>query len=747
MYKKYLFLFIVVIFFLKSCSVTKNISDNNKLYDKVKITYLDNQGDIRVKLKQYETQLNYKPNKHTINLLGIKVLKFNVMLYNMFYKHNQKKSKKIGRPPVLYNTIKMDRSIEELSNILFKDGYFDNKVEYLVDSSKSKKNSTHIKVNLNKRYSVNKVSFFSDDFVVNEIINNKVTLTPYITSGIFYDEKILEKELNNIETALKNYGYYRFSNQFIYVEADTIGLENKVNIEFKINKDSTSQHIFDRYIIDKVIISDNKKDSLASLEKLPTQEIFYFGKNPFYKIETLAYHIDIRKSKLYSYDDIRRTYSSLYKLNSFNNISITDSISDQKNKLINTTIKLERKKKYGYSFDLEAKRRTQNFGLSGNLSFEIRNIFKSLSKFKIGFDGDIELQFLRNDLEEAITKNNYRYGINAQLIIPKFVLNPFNKELFYRKYNTYSKISSAYNYHSRINYKRLSTQFKYSYRISSKNKNIVHIINPIELDYSNIEINSVLSEMLKSQQNLILKEVYNSNLSTVFRYNYNYQKLIRNRSFFKLFFEIYNSGTLLGLYKFLELNTDQNNRELILGVPYSQFIKSEIEIIKYFILKKSTFAFKFNVGFAKPYGNSNSLRINNSFYISGSRDVRGFLTRTLGPGKNTSQNSNPESVGEIKIVFNSEFRFDISKKIEGAIFTDIGNIWMNSDQENKKNVKFEFKDFYEELGIGSGIGIRYDMKFLVLLLDFSKAIHNAAENKKWSLDRPITLNFGLNYPF
>ena len=84
----------------------------------------------------------------------------------------------------------------------------------------------------------------------------------------------------------------------------------------------------------------------------------------------------------------------------------------------------------------------------------------------------------------------------------------------------------------------------------------------------------------------------------------------------------------------------------------------------------------------------------------------------------------------------------------------MGNIWFmgNSAEEYPPEAVFHIRDFYKQLGFNTGLGIRLDIKFAVLRLDWGIQLHNPNNpaGKRWIHDfkwSNTALNFGVGYPF
>jgi outer membrane protein assembly factor BamA len=136
--------------------------------------------------------------------------------------------------------------------------------------------------------------------------------------------------------------------------------------------------------------------------------------------------------------------------------------------------------------------------------------------------------------------------------------------------------------------------------------------------------------------------------------------------------------------------------------------------------------------------------------------MRGWAPRTLGPGSSPAPKDvvYPSQMGDMKLEANLEFRFPIWDMFHGAAFFDLGNIWYieNKDANIPDDAVFHFNNFYKQLAFNTGIGLRLDIQFAILRLDWGIQLHNPnnpvgerwIHNFKW---RNTSLNFGVGFPF
>ena len=199
------------------------------------------------------------------------------------------------------------------------------------------------------------------------------------------------------------------------------------------------------------------------------------------------------------------------------------------------------------------------------------------------------------------------------------------------------------------------------------------------------------------------------------------------------------------------INKNSKGKKLISDLEFSQFLKIESSFIRHWdVSDNSLFAMRYFGGIAIPFGNSNNIPFSESFFGGGSNDNRAWEVYKLGPGSSGAKNEFNEA--NLKLALNLEYRFKMFGNFNGAIFTDIGNIWNVLDDTEEESRSFKgFRDL-DELAIGSGIGVRYDSGLFIFRLDMGLKTYNPALIKKdrWFNDfslKKAVFNIGLNYPF
>ena len=138
--------------------------------------------------------------------------------------------------------------------------------------------------------------------------------------------------------------------------------------------------------------------------------------------------------------------------------------------------------------------------------------------------------------------------------------------------------------------------------------------------------------------------------------------------------------------------------------------------------------------------------------------MRGWQARSLGPG-NSPMNPLfviPSQTGDMKLEANLEYRFPLFWKLNGALFTDVGNVWtLNSGSTDDDGLKsdFSFSTLGQTIAANWGLGIRLDLNFLILRLDAGIKIYDPVREKRWVSPKEwgsrdsFALHFGVGYPF
>ncbi|WP_308005718.1 BamA/TamA family outer membrane protein [uncultured Chryseobacterium sp.] len=193
----------------------------------------------------------------------------------------------------------------------------------------------------------------------------------------------------------------------------------------------------------------------------------------------------------------------------------------------------------------------------------------------------------------------------------------------------------------------------------------------------------------------------------------------------------------------------------IFNIPYAQFVKFDLDFRKYFKFGNNTLALRQFIGVGIPYGNSSNMPVIRSYFNGGPNDIRAWVPfGGLGPADSqVDERVRTYMTDNLKLTTNIEFRMPFNDMYEGALFTDIGNIWSLKNYNNGYGDEFKFNKFIRQVGVGSGFGLRVNIAYIKLRLDLAYKMYepNRPEGERWRLKyiQPFkpTLNIAFGYPF
>ena len=194
----------------------------------------------------------------------------------------------------------------------------------------------------------------------------------------------------------------------------------------------------------------------------------------------------------------------------------------------------------------------------------------------------------------------------------------------------------------------------------------------------------------------------------------------------------------------------------LLGSPFAQFLKMTSEIRCLFkVGEKQHIATRLMGGVLYAYGNQTVAPYSEQFYIGGANSIRAFTVRSIGPGTFHPNADNRygyiDETGDVKLEANIEYRFPILGDLYGATFLDAGNVWKKD--EARPGGELTMRNFAKSVALGTGVGLRYDLTFLVIRLDLGIALHAPYDTGKsgyYNIPKfkdGLGLHFAIGYPF
>ncbi len=682
----------------------------------------------------------------------------------------------IGEPPVIYDSSLRVRSTQQLRLFLKNKGYFNNNVKDTVVFSHKKANVYYF-ITPNKPYKINRVTYDIKDpgierYVVPDSSNS------LMKKGNNYDADMLQRERDRLNKLLRNKGFYYFSKDYIFFQVDSSFRNNTVNINVMIRKrtekleDNDSlverNHIqyFLRYIY--IIADYDAKIKRASTDTIPTFSYFilYTGKLK-YHTKLLTDAMVIKGFDTCRIDDIELTYKRLLDIHAFKFINIQMVPSG-----VNTLdcyVQLTPILKQTFTIETEGTNTGGNLGVNGSFVYQNRNAFKGGEILEFRIRAGLEIQKLLtkttdiggNILNESpIPFNTIEIGPEANVTIPRFVLP--NWVPVSKKSNPKTIFKAGYNYQQRPDYTRSTFQGSYGFNWKRKST-IKHFIFPVEISLVNFTGKEDFEAYLQASQDPLLVYRFTNHLTNDFRYVFYYSNQDIGRkndfSYFKIAGESSGNG-LRGVYNILDQYVQKMPYEApgytIGGITFSQYVRSDFDWRYYrnFNLH-DRLVFRLAAGVGKPLNNLRELPLEKSFFGGGPSGIRAWKARTLGPGSYSNPNQNSfDKVGDNQVETNLEYRFNVTKIVNGAAFIDAGNVWLRKLDPDRPGGEIKASlETLDEFAIGAGLGLRLDFSFFVIRFDAAVPIKDPAYKKgdRWTFDHQpfmrTNLNFGIGYPF
>ncbi|MGN7706204.1 translocation and assembly module lipoprotein TamL [Chryseobacterium sp. 22543] len=753
-----------------SCSNTRFLKEGQMLYTGAKVK-IENDTISKKEKKDLqsalEANLTPKPNSTFLGLRP-KLYFYNIAKepkkdkgFNYWLKY------KVGEKPVLLGDVDREFNKDIIVNYSENKGYFNAKVSY--DTvSKNKKAQVIYTVRPGSRYLIDGVKFQKDSTLVNQEIQS-LTGKTLLKNGRPFDLDVIKAERERIDNRLKERGFYYFHPDNIIVQADsTVSKNHKVELNVKL-KDNTPDLATQQFSIDNVIVFPNyniqdvkdgkysipmNKDSLS---KYAFDDIYVIDPQHKFKPKIFDRALYFKKGDLYNRSNHNLTLNRLISLGVFkfvkNEFVVSDSLSHKFDAYYLLTPRQVQ------SLRLEALGRTNSANYAGselNLNWTHRNFFRGAEQFKAAIYGAFDFQ-----MGGAQNANNiFRAGTNVQLSIPRIVA-PFRFHSS-SEFVPRTNITLGYEFQNRTQYYTLNNftgSFGYVWKENARKEHDLKVIDITLVSPANV----TEEYKVKSDGNPAMKRVVDKQLIFGPTYSYTYTNTMLPRTntfYYKGTLDL--AGNITGLVTGADVKKDKEKK--IFGIPFSQYVKIENDLRFYHkFTEKSSLATRFIGGIAYPYGNSEFIPFSKQFFSGGSNSIRAFRARTLGPGSFDPRTIDPgtyfDQSGDVKLELNAEYRANLYKFLNAAVFVDAGNIWLLHDDPTRPGAKFS-KDFLNEIAVGAGVGLRLDFSILILRLDLAMPLRVPYYEKgdRWAFDKinfgdsnwrkdNLVLNIAIGYPF
>ncbi|PJJ60517.1 translocation and assembly module lipoprotein TamL [Hymenobacter chitinivorans] len=698
---------------------------------------------------------------------------------------------RLGEPPVVYDSSLTAKTVQQIGTFLKSEGFFRSQVSATDTVVDRRFSLVHLfegpdtvhnrRVTVTYRVTENQPFHYTQlDYDIADSAVARVVMAGQSASLLHlndrYNENVIGQERARLETLLKNAGYFDFRQQYISLEADTSFAPATVRLRTIIANPAPDEphQVYTvrrvRFITDAGTVRFGvKRDTLVR------DSVYYLAFKQRFSTKILDRKLAVRPGDRYSLQNTLLTQRQLSDLDMFrfntvnyNKIRPTNGDSISTRGQLIATVNASPTKKYQETTEFGG---TYVAGLPGpfiNFRLKVRNILGGAEVLEIGLRSGFEGQLSRTEDKSVLTT---QLGGNVNLIIPQFLV-PWNTNRFLTRYNPKTRISASYTYVNRPEYTRTNLEATYDY-IWQRSAFHQYVLTPLDLSviYTptiSDRFQADLEKLRVTQGSPLFRSftsLYIPSFNFTSLYNSNDFTQTRDARYLRLFAEVggltrslYQDKIKLSVYDFAKISAD-----------YRRYHK---------LGPKSFFVYRLNTGVAHALTKTEgqyTIPYDKYFFAGGSSSVRAWRPRRLGTGTYTTYKLNNdgtnqidettgqpirdyalEQPGEVLIEGNLEYRFPLYSFINGALFTDFGNVWTLQAEGTRQDAVFHLNQFYRQFAVGSGIGIRFDFTFLILRLDVATKVYDpTAPGNKFVLPNfrlakspnQTAFNLGIGYPF
>ena len=765
------FLYILIgVFLLAACSTTKHLPEGEILYIGQRPTLVDNPQPTSVgetALEEVEAALAKAPNNSLLGSTSVRIpFPLGLWVYNGF----QKYEKGLGRwifnrfaaEPVLLSGVNPDIRTQAATNLLHDYGYFQGKVTHQVlpHAKDSLKARVQYSVNMGRPYFIDTVDYrgFSPrTLAILKLSRRRSLLSP----GEQFNVPDLDGERTRISNLLRNVGCYYFRPDYLTYQADTTLVPGRVSL--------------------RLVPVAGMPDVAEKPFRLGRKSFHLLGKNGeapndslVYKDLTIYFHDKLRRYKRQVEDSAgisrQRSARSLYSL--YRQTRVQERLANvgifkyteiqyvpRDSALVNDTLDVHviasLDKPYDAELDFNVKMKSNNqTGPGAAFTLTKNNVFGGGEKWNVELKGSYEWATGKNS---SSAMNSYELGVATSLIFPRVVFPRMGgNEYDFPATTTFRLYADQVN---RARYYKLlafggNATYDFQPKPTSK-----HSFTPFRLTFNVLRDPTAEFQQLQEENPALYVSLRNQFIPAM-EYTYTFDNSAGGRRRRPIWWQttLTSAGNVTSLiYRALGQPFSEEGKEL-LGVPFAQFLKVNTELrYNHRIDRNNSLAARAAVGVIWSYGNATTAPYTEQFYVGGANSVRAFAARNIGPGGYPADDNDTYSfinhVGDIRFEANLEYRFRIISDLHGAVFLDAGNVWLMRRDPSRPGGEFRLKDFPKQIALGTGVGIRYDLDFLVFRLDWGIALHEPYDTGKsgyYNVRKFMdgtALHFAIGYPF
>lgn len=583
--------------------------------------------------------------------------------------------------------------------------------------------------------------------------------TSLLRPGAQYNLDTLTQERSRIAAQLRNRGYYYFRPEYLEYLADTTLAPRRVDLRLVLKSDVPAAALESYRVGGITVALRNVEPGPADTLRLRDAEVV--AQRPLkLRPRVLARALALRRGELFTVDAQNRTLNELGKLGVFRSVGMSVPPLDSLHGGREIDVRIDAQFDYPVSVSLETDVTSKSNSFLGpgiSLKLSDNNLFRGGEVFSVALDGSYEWQTgNKNSGGRSSRLNSYELGLNATLDVPRLLAFGRLSERLPAPRRTSFQL--GLNLMNRPDYFRLiafNGSAGYDFRTSPSSS---HTLTVLKLVYNRLlHTTESFDETLEANPAIALsfRDQFIPSVGYTYTFDRSYGATSDRRFYWQNSFSA--AGNLLA--GVLRLCGERQPQHLF-GNRFSQFVRnvSEVKFFQRLGRRDNWLATRFLVGVGYAYGNSEVMPYSEQFYIGGANSIRAFTVRSIGPGSYRppagDRNGYLDQTGDFKLEANVEFRFGIMGRLHGALFLDAGNIWLLKNDPLRPGAELKWRGFWNEIALGTGFGLRYDISYLVLRADLGIGIHTPYPNPDrrgyyniQSFKDGLGFHLAIGYPF
>lgn len=752
---------LLAVLIVGSCSSTSSVPEGDQLYIGLKpIEYKEYEKNDHFYAVQEEVEaaLATAPNGAFFGSSYHRTIPYKLWIWNNFSNSETKLGKWIaktfGSAPVLMSWVNPELRTSVAQSVLRKHGYLGGTVSYMVEQQKNpKKAKIAYTVNMNELSTVDTLEYVNFPSLSDSLIRLHVD-EARIKPGDPFDVSALDAERSRLSTLFRNNGFYYYQPSYASYLADTLAVPGKVHLRLQLadNIPAAASH---KWYIGKMNVNIMKQ-SMEQLRDTFTYRrltLAFNGKKPPIRARLLLRHLRLLPKQQFSYDAYMESADRLSNSGQYSSVQFaftpqdTTALCDTLDMTVSCVLNKP------YEAYVETNYSNKINGRTGPeivVGFKKKNAFRGGEVIDLNLHGAYEWQ----TNGQGSDYNSYEYGTDLSVSFPRMIV-PFLKP--YRYYNTpTTTVRASTNVVNRPGYFKMHTasgDWTYKWQPTDRKK---HEFSPLTIKYQHLtyathKFDSIMYAnpyLYATMQDIFIPKM-------IYSFTYTSPKKYRNPIYWNI--TASEAGNILSLgYMAAGKKWGDEGKEMFKNA-YAQFFKIESDFTKTWATGlKSQLVGHINVGLVYSYGNMKATPYSEQFYVGGANSIRAFPVRSVGPGSyytDVARLSYLDQTGDMKFLANLEYRFNLFGNLYGAAFIDAGNVWGLKDDGYRSGARFKLKNIAKEMALGTGVGVRYDLEFLILRLDWGVGLHMPYDTGKsgyYNIRRfkdSHSLHLAVGYPF